>query len=259
MTEVLKVEGLRKSFGANEVLKGVDLTVRQGEVIAVIGASGSGKSTLLRCMNFLETPSAGRVTFEGRLVGVPANGAMRYRAAELAVLRTRMGMVFQHFNLFPHLTALGNVMEGPRTVLRLPRDAAEARARAQLAKVGLAEKADAYPAELSGGQQQRVAIARALAMEPRLMLFDEATSALDPELVGEVLRAIRALAEEGSTMVLVTHELGFAHAVASRVLFLHEGRIHEEGPPAELLLRPRQPRTREFISSVAQFRLPEGP
>jgi polar amino acid transport system ATP-binding protein len=258
MTEILKVQGLTKAFGAHQVLKGIDLAVRQGEVIAVIGASGSGKSTLLRCLNFLEIPTGGRVTFEGKPVGTEANGRMIYRQRELTALRARMGMVFQHFNLFPHRTALENVMEGPRTVLRLPAAEVAARAREQLARVGLADKADAYPAQLSGGQQQRVAIARALVMHPSLMLFDEVTSALDPELVGEVLRTIRLLALDGATMILVTHELGFANAVASRVLFLHEGRIHEEGPPAQVLLHPAEARTREFIASVAEFRLPEA-
>jgi polar amino acid transport system ATP-binding protein len=261
---ILRLEGLRKSFGAAEVLKGVDLAVRKGETVVILGASGSGKSTLLRCVNFLELPTAGRVIFEGTAIGAETRGrrgesVVRYREAELCRLRTRVGMVFQHFNLFPHMSALGNVMEGCVTVLRRPRAEAEARARRVLAKVGLADKADAYPARLSGGQQQRVAIARALAMDPDLMLFDEVTSALDPELVGEVLRTMRALRDDGMTMLIVTHELGFAYHVADRVIFLHDGQIHEEGPPADVLLRPSRPRTREFIEGHGAFRLPDAP
>jgi polar amino acid transport system ATP-binding protein len=258
MTELLRIEGLRKSFGPLEVLKGIDLSVRKGEAIAVLGASGSGKSTMLRCVNFLEHPTGGRIVLNGQPVGTAAgDGSMRYGEADLVRVRKRVGMVFQQFNLFPHMTALGNVMEGQLTVLRRPRAEAERRARDLLAKVGLAEKADAYPARLSGGQQQRVAIARALAMDPELMLFDEATSALDPELVGEVLRTIRALREEGMTMLIVTHELGFAYHVADRVLFLHQGQIHEQGTPAEVLVHPKQVRTREFLEGHGQFRLPE--
>ena len=256
MTEILRIEGLRKSFGPTAVLNGIDLTVNQGETVVVIGASGSGKSTLLRCVNFLELPSAGRVHLNGRLVGTETPDGMRYREAELAPIRAKVGMVFQQFNLFPHMTAIENVMEGPVSVLRLPPAEARARAQALLDKVGLAEKADAYPSRLSGGQQQRVAIARALAMDPQVMLFDEATSALDPELVGEVLRAMRALSEEGMTMLIVTHELGFAYAVADRVIFLHDGLIHEQGTPEEVLLRPREQRTREFLDGHGQFRLP---
>jgi polar amino acid transport system ATP-binding protein len=183
---------------------------------------------------------------------------VRYAERELVKLRARVGMVFQQFNLFPHMSALENVMEGPRTVQGIGRAAAEARAREELARVGLAERADAYPAHLSGGQQQRVAIARALAMQPDVMLFDEVTSALDPELVGEVLRTMRELSDAGMTMLVVTHEIGFAHAVADRVIFLHEGRIHEEGPPGEVLVRPRQPRLREFLSGFSQFKVPGG-
>jgi len=261
--EILRLEGLRKSFGALEVLKGIDLQVARGETIVILGASGSGKSTLLRCVNFLEQPSVGRVVFDGRPVGTEVRGrdgrpAIRYREAEINRLRTRVGMVFQHFNLFPHMTALGNVTEGQRTVLRRPRAEAESKARAMLAKVGLADKADQYPARLSGGQQQRVAIARALAMDPELMLLDEVTSALDPELVGEVLRTVRALSEEGMTMLVVTHELGFAYHVADRVIFLHEGRVHEQGTPQEVLLRPTGARTRDFIEGHGVFRLPDA-
>ena len=261
MAEILRLEGLRKSFGPVEVLKGIDLAVERGETVVILGASGSGKSTLLRCINFLELPSAGRVLLDGTPVGIPGRGkngrgAARYREAELCRVRTRVGMVFQHFNLFPHMTGLGNVMEGQVTVLRRTKADAERIARQVLAKVGLADKAAEYPARLSGGQQQRVAIARALAMDPDIMLFDEVTSALDPELVGEVLRTMRALSDEGMTMLIVTHELGFAYHVADRVVFLHDGSIHEHGTPQEVLLRPRRPRTREFLEGHGLFRLP---
>jgi polar amino acid transport system ATP-binding protein len=255
---VLRVSGLVKRFGAVDVLRGIDLTVARGDRIAILGASGSGKSTLLRCLNFIELPTAGTVQFNGRIIGTERprrDGAAEriYPPSELTKVRQRIGMVFQQFNLFPHMTAVGNVMEGLRTVRRQP--AAEARARAgrELARVGLAEKAEQYPAHLSGGQKQRVAIARALAMDPELMLFDEPTSALDPELVGEVLGVIRALAEEGMTMLLVTHELGFAYHVATRVVFLADGRIHETGTPEEVLKNPRQERTRSFIARHKEF------
>jgi polar amino acid transport system ATP-binding protein len=253
---VIRVEGLHKSFGKLEVLRGIDLTVTKSETMVIIGSSGSGKSTLLRCVNFLELPSAGRIHLDGRPVGQEGRGGWTYDEAELCRVRQRVGMVFQQFNLFPHMTARENVMEGPLSVLRLPRAEAAARAAAHLAKVGLADKADEYPSRLSGGQQQRVAIARALAMEPAVMLFDEATSALDPELVGEVLLTMRALSEEGMTMLIVTHELGFAYAVADRVVFLHEGRIHEEGPPDAVLRDPQKPRTRAFLAGFSHFRLP---
>ncbi|MCP5366439.1 MAG: amino acid ABC transporter ATP-binding protein [Hyphomicrobiales bacterium] len=254
---MLRIEDLHKSFGDLEVLKGVDLTVHRGEVIVILGASGSGKSTLLRCVNFMEIPSGGRVVLQGQPVGREKGGRVVYDERALIPLRAHVGMVFQHFNLFPHMTARENVMEGPRTVLRL--DPAECRRRAEryLDKVGLGWKADAYPAQLSGGQQQRIAIARALAMEPALMLFDEATSALDPELVGEVLEAMKELAEEGMTMLIVTHELGFAYTVADRVLFLADGRILEQGTPDEVLVRPRQEGTRNFLRGHGSFRLPE--
>ncbi len=259
MAPILRIEGLRKSFGPLEVLKGIDLEVEKGETVVVLGASGSGKSTLLRCVNFLERPSAGRVILDGRPIGAQsAGGPVRYSEAELSRVRTRVGMVFQHFNLFPHMTALGNVMEGPRTVLRHAKADAERKAREVLAKVGLGDKADEYPARLSGGQQQRVAIARALAMDPAIMLFDEVTSALDPELVGEVLRTMRALSDEGMTMLIVTHELGFAYHVADRVIFLHDGLVLEQGTPQEVLLRPRTPRTREFLEGHGLFRLPDS-
>ena len=244
---ILSARGLAKRFGANPVLGGIDLDVGQGERIAILGASGSGKSTLLRCLNFLELPDAGTMTLDGRTVG--------RRESELVQVRQRIGMVFQQFNLFPHMTALGNVMEGLRTVRRLTWPDAEARARRELARVGLADKAASYPAHLSGGQKQRVAIARALAMDPELLLFDEPTSALDPELVGEVLGVIRALAEEGRTMLLVTHELGFAYHVATRVIFLAQGMIHEQGTPDEILRHPRKERTQAFLASHRQFSL----
>ena len=257
MSELLRIEGLRKSFGANEVLKGIDLTVNAGDAVVLLGSSGSGKSTLLRCVNFLEIPSAGRVILDGMPVGRESGGGIEYVERDLTPIRAHVGMVFQHFNLFPHMTARENVMEGPRTVLRLARADCIARAEKYLNRVGLADKMDAYPSHLSGGQQQRVAIARALAMEPRLMLFDEATSALDPELVGEVLQTMKSLADEGMTMLIVTHELGFAYSVADKVLFLHEGRIHEQGTPDEVLVRPREARTREFLGGHATFRLPD--
>jgi len=257
MTPLLLVEGLRKRFGAHEVLRGIDLEVQRGETLVIIGASGSGKSTLLRCMNFLEIPDGGRVHLDGTTVGeASGKNGWRYREHKLAEVRARVGMVFQHFNLFPHMTAIENVMEGPLSVLGLSRAEAGDRAAAMLQRVGLADKARSYPSRLSGGQQQRVAIARALAMQPMLMLFDEATSALDPELVGEVLQVMRDLKQSGMTMLVVTHELGFAFHAADRVAFLHEGIVHETGTPREVLLAPGQPRTQAFLSSLSQFRLP---
>jgi polar amino acid transport system ATP-binding protein len=247
----IEIRGLRKSFGALEVLRGIDLSVEPGEVVCVIGPSGSGKSTLLRCVNFLEDPSEGTVEVAGFRLG--GGHRTKRKREQIRRLRVHVGMVFQQFNLFPHMTALGNVMEGLRTV-RGQRDAeARERAHTELARVGLADKADAYPARLSGGQKQRVAIARALAMDPEVLLFDEPTSALDPELVGEVLRVIRSLAEEGRTMLLVTHEIGFAYHVASRVLFIAEGVIHEQGTPDQVLKRPTQPRTQAFIERHREF------
>ena len=246
---LLSVAGLRKRFAGNEVLRGIDLDVQPGERIAILGASGSGKSTLLRCLNFMEMPDSGTVTLDGKTIG--QNG--RYRESDLTRVRQRIGMVFQQFNLFPHMTALGNVMEGLRTVRRMDRSQADRLAREQLARVGLADKADQYPARLSGGQKQRVAIARALAMEPELLLFDEPTSALDPGLVSEVLAVIRTLAEEGRTMLLVTHEVGFAYHFADRVLFIADGVIHEQGTPDEVLKHPRQARTQAFLASHNEF------
>ncbi|WP_423212070.1 amino acid ABC transporter ATP-binding protein [Paracoccus yeei] len=251
---LLQIENLHKSFGPTEVLKGLDLTVGKGERIAILGSSGSGKSTFLRCINFMEVPTSGRVILDGQPIGAPdRRGRLTVREAQLCDLRARVGMIFQQFNLFPHMTVLANVMEGPLSVLRQPRAQVEERARHYLARVGLSERVAAYPAQLSGGQQLRVAIARALTMEPEVLLFDEPTSSLDPELVGEVLDVILDLSREGRTMLLVTHELGFAYHFATRVLFLHQGRIHEEGPPAQVLKAPREERTREFLSRFTAF------
>ena len=239
---LIEVRGLSKSFGSLEVLRDIDLDVHRGEVVVIIGPSGSGKSTLLRCLNRLEDATAGSV----RIGGTEITG----RASNLSQMRRRVGMVFQHFNLFPHMTALDNVMEGPRTVLRMSRTDAEARARDLLKKVGLDDKAGSKPANLSGGQQQRVAIARALAMNPDAMLFDEVTSALDPELVGEVLTVMRGLAEEGMTMVVVTHEMSFARRVADRVVFLDQGVIVEQGAPDRIFQRAEEERTRQFLDQL---------
>jgi polar amino acid transport system ATP-binding protein len=222
----------------------------------LLGSSGSGKSTLLRCINFMEEPTAGRIRINGELVGQEQNGRIRYRESELCKLRTRIGMVFQLFNLFPHMTALENVMEGQVIVLGRSKEEARDKAMNQLRRVGLEDKASEYPARLSGGQKQRVAIARALAMDPSVMLFDEVTSALDPELVGEVLRTMRQLAEEGMTMVCVTHELGFAYHVANKLCFLHDGKIVEEGRPQEVLQNPRTEKVRDFIAGHSLFKLP---
>lgn len=247
MTEpVIAVRGLTKSFGSLDVLKGIDLDLMPGEVLGLIGPSGSGKSTLIRCLNMMETPSGGRFTFKGQEVTTRFRGkGARIGTGEL---RRDVGMVFQHFNLFPHLTVIDNITKGPRIVRGQSRDEAEALAMDLLAQVGLADKANAYPSHLSGGQKQRVAIARALAMKPDVLLLDEVTSALDPELVGEVLAVIRRLAEGGMTMVLVTHEMGFAADIASRVIFMEQGRIAEEGSPDEILRNPRSERLRGFLS-----------
>ncbi|MCI1010763.1 MAG: histidine/lysine/arginine/ornithine ABC transporter ATP-binding protein [Pseudomonas sp. PGPPP4] len=247
----LTVEGLHKRYGDHEVLKGVSLKAKTGDVVSLIGASGSGKSTFLRCINFLEQPNAVTMTLDGETVRMADDrGAVRVAdAAQLQNLRTRLAMVFQHFNLWSHLSVLDNITLAPRKALGVGKAEAEDRARKYLDKVGLpARVADQYPAFLSGGQQQRVAIARALAMEPEIMLFDEPTSALDPELVGEVLKVIRALAEEGRTMLMVTHEMAFAREVSSQVLFLHQGVVEEEGPPSEVLVSPRSERLRQFLS-----------
>ncbi len=250
---LLRVRGLTKRFGANEVLHGIDLDVEPGERIAILGASGSGKSTLLRCLNFMEVPTAGMVELDGKPVGSERGSGRVYREGELTAVRQRVGMVFQQFNLFPHMTAAGNVMEGLRTVRGQSKAEALKRAEKELARVGLADKAGTYPAHLSGGQKQRVAIARALAMDPEMLLFDEPTSALDPELVGEVLTTIHSLADEGRTMLLVTHELGFAYHVATRVIFLADGNIHEQGTPDEILKNPKNERTRAFLAGHHRF------
>jgi len=243
---------VHKRFGRLEVLRGVSMEVARGEVVVIIGASGSGKTTFLRCINHLERLDGGRIYVDGELVGYrEKNGRLvEDREREVARKRAAIGMVFQRFNLFPHLTALGNVIEAPIRVKKVPRKEAEETGRERLAKVGLADKLSAYPSQLSGGQQQRVAIARALAMEPKLMLFDEPTSALDPELVGEVLDVMKSLAREGMTMIVVSHEMGFAREVADRIVFMDEGVIVEEGSPEELFLRPSQPRTQAFLSKI---------
>ena len=245
-------EGVHKRFGRNEVLKGITLRVAPGEVMCLLGPSGSGKSTFLRCINHLEKINAGRLSVDGELVGYRQVGDRLHelRESEIARKRAEIGMVFQHFNLFPHMTALENVTCAPIRVKRAAREQARASARDLLDRVGLADKLDAYPAQLSGGQQQRVAIARALAMEPKLMLFDEPTSALDPELVGEVLAVMQQLARDGMTMVVVTHEMGFAREVADTVVFMDGGVVVEAGPPAEVLGAPRHERTRAFLSKV---------
>lgn len=239
---MINVRGLYKSFGKLQALKNVSLEVRESEVVVLIGASGSGKSTLLRCLNFLEIPDKGVVEFSGRAVDPGSDN--------LNLLRRDVGMVFQLFNLFPHMTVLANIIEAPVMVKKMSRQKAVGEALALLKKVGLEDKVDAYPCQLSGGQQQRVAIARALAMNPRVMLFDEPTSALDPELVGEVLAVMKQLAGEGMTMIVVTHEMGFAREVADRVVFIDEGRIVEEGDPVQIFERPSQKRTSEFLGKV---------
>ncbi|MDR5826056.1 amino acid ABC transporter ATP-binding protein [Caballeronia sp. LZ043] len=249
---IVRAADVRKSFGEFQALKGITLDVAEGEVLCIIGPSGSGKSTFLRCINQLETVSDGALWVNGELLGYRQDGNKLHELSEKQIARQRLAtaMVFQRFNLFPHMTALENVIEGPVHVLKRPRAEAVKEARALLERVGLGHKCDAFPVELSGGQQQRVAIARALAMHPQLLLFDEPTSALDPELVGEVLAVMRGLAESGMTMIVVTHELGFAREVANRVVFMDQGQIVEAGPTAQVLSEPRQARTRDFISAV---------
>ena len=243
MNPVVEIKALRKSFGTNEVLKGIDLTVQAGEVIAIIGKSGSGKSTLLRCINGLETFQHGALTVDGKPLVHDSPAAMRE-------LRQHVGMIFQSFNLFPHLTVGRNIMLAPTLVKKKDATAATELAKKLLDRVGLAEKFDAMPDQLSGGQQQRVAIARALAMEPAVLLCDEITSALDPELVGEVLRVVESLAEEGMTLLMVTHEMNFARKVSDRVIFMHQGRVHEMGPPQQLFGDPQTPELKQFLSSL---------
>ncbi|MCB0866564.1 MAG: amino acid ABC transporter ATP-binding protein [Solirubrobacterales bacterium] len=241
---VLRIENVHKRFGSLKVLQGVDLTINRGEVVCVLGPSGSGKSTLLRCINLLEPPEEGRILLEDKEITGKAN------QDGIDFVRRRVGMVFQQFNLFPHMCALDNVTVGPLKVLDKPKSEVEPKARALLDRVGMSAKVDEYPDRLSGGQQQRVAIARALAMDPHVMLFDEVTSALDPELVKEVLDVMRELASEGMTMIVVTHEMGFARDVSDRVVFMDGGKVLEEGPPAEVLGNPQQPRTQKFLGLV---------
>ncbi len=251
---MLEATAVHKRLGHHDVLRGVDLLVGTGEVVCLIGPSGSGKSTFLRCVNHLERLDAGRITVGGALVGYRERGGALYELPERELCRQRaaIGMVFQRFNLFAHMTVLENVIEAPMRVAGLSRAAATERARRLIERVGLSAKLDAFPSRLSGGQQQRVAIARALAMEPRLMLFDEPTSALDPELVGEVLAVMRALAEDGMTMLAVTHEIAFARDVAGRIAFMDEGRIVEEGAARDVLTRPQHPRTQAFLQRVRE-------
>ncbi|QDO98435.1 amino acid ABC transporter ATP-binding protein [Ferrovibrio terrae] len=239
---LVRLDGVEKRFGDLHVLKGVDLKVEAGQVVAIIGKSGSGKSTLLRCINGLETHNDGRITVDGKVVSEDARS--------LRELRQTVGMVFQQFNLFPHLSAGRNVMLAPMVVLKSQGQASEALARDCLAKVGLAEKFDTYPDKLSGGQQQRVAIARTLAMQPKIILCDEITSALDPELVAEVLKVVKTLADQGMTLIMVTHEMAFAREVADLLVFMHQGRVHEVGPPAELFDAPQTPELRQFLGAV---------
>lgn len=249
---LLKVERLRKSFGAHEVLRGIDVAVMRGDVTCIVGPSGSGKSTLLRCLNYLEKPTGGAIFLRGEPVGVRWKGEKLYEMSfnELARQRQRMGMVFQGFHLFPHKTVLENVIEAPVQVKRVPRATAVDEAMVLLERVGMKDRATYYPAQLSGGQQQRAAIARSLAMKPDVMLFDEPTSALDPELVGEVLAVMRQLADDGMTMVVVTHEMGFARDVADHLIFMDGGVIVEQGQPVEVLTRPQHDRTRAFLARV---------
>lgn len=253
VTPVIEIRDLHKSFGRLEVLKGVDLVAERGHVVSLIGSSGSGKSTLLRCSNLLEDSQQGEILFEGEPIQWKGRGHARHPAdkAQVTRIRTNLSMVFQQFNLWAHLTILENVMEAPITVLGHDRTEIEERARGYLAKVGIAEKCDAYPAQLSGGQQQRAAIARALCMEPRALLFDEPTSALDPELEQEVVRVIKDLAREGRTMIIVTHDMRLAADVSEHVVFLHQGKIEEEGPPDTLFGRPQTDRLRQFLSATA--------
>lgn len=251
---LVRIIDLHKSFGSLEVLKGIDIEVARGEKLSIIGPSGSGKTTLLRCINYLEKPTSGHIYIDDKLIGEKqVNGRYAHLSdRELAAERAEIGFVFQRFNLFPHLSALDNAAVAPRRVLGVPKDEAEGRAMAMLEKVGMAHKAHEFPERLSGGQQQRVAIARVLAMQPKLMLFDEATSALDPELIGEVLKVIRELADEGHTMMIVTHEITFAEDISDRVVFMDGGNVIEQGPPHELLSNPSHERTRTFLRQILE-------
>ena len=254
MDPLVRIVDLHKSFGALEVLAGIDLDIMRGEKVSIIGPSGSGKTTLLRCINYLEKPSGGHIYIDGALIGEKeVDGRFVHLSdRELAKERQEIGFVFQRFNLFPHLSAIDNVTIAPRKVLGLGREEADELGRRMLEKVGLGHKTNEYPERLSGGQQQRVAIARVLAMQPKLMLFDEATSALDPELIGEVLRVMRQLAEEGRTMVIVTHEIQFATEVSDRVVFMDGGKIVEQGPPRDVIFKPVQPRTKAFLTHIQE-------
>lgn len=249
-TSMIEVQNLSKSFGDNLVLDSFSMSVKQGEVIGIIGPSGSGKSTLLRCINYLEKPDHGSITIDGEKVSVDDKDSSKVSSTKIAHLRAQVGMVFQQFNLFPHMTAWQNIIAGPKFVLKEKAEVYEEKATRLLQQVGLTEKANQFPEELSGGQQQRVAIARALAMNPKVMLFDEATSALDPEIVGEVLAVMRNLATEGMTMLVVTHEMGFVRQVADRVIFMDHGKIIEQGEPNALFDAPKQQRTQDFLSSI---------
>ncbi len=251
-TPMVKSEGVRKHYGSLQVLKGIDLEVQPGQVFCIVGPSGSGKSTFLRCINHLEKVNGGRLSVDGELVGYRQSGDKLYelKEKEVAAKRADIGMVFQKFNLFPHMTVLGNVIEAPCQVRRENKPTVVARAKEMIARVGLSDKLDAYPNQLSGGQQQRVAIARALAMKPKLMLFDEPTSALDPELVGEVLDVMRGLADDGMTMIVVTHEMGFAREVGDALVFMDAGVVVESGTPKDVLTNPQHERTRAFLSKV---------
>lgn len=255
MSEVsaLNIRELHKTFGANHVLKGISLEAKKGDVISIIGSSGSGKSTFLRCINLLETPTSGEIWVKGEQIAMKENRAgilLPSNDKQVQRIRSKLAMVFQSFNLWSHMTVLENVIEAPVHVLNVPKDQAIAKAEALLKKVGLLERKDYYPSHLSGGQQQRAAIARALAVEPEVMLFDEPTSALDPELVGEVLGVMKDLANEGRTMLVVTHEMAFARDVSNHVMFLHEGKVEEQGDPKQLFSQPKSPRLKQFISSV---------
>jgi len=254
---IINVENLHKWYGRLHVLRGIDLTVAPQEVVVIIGRSGSGKSTLLRCLNFLEEPSAGTITIDGQTVsaGLRMSASLRTRAGRqrILALRLKTGMVFQEFNLFPHMTALENILEGLVTVKKIPKEQAVLIGEQCLAKVGLSDKRDEHPIRLSGGQKQRVAIARVLAMEPKVMMFDEPTSALDPELIGEVLDVMLQLAQEGTTMLVVTHEMGFAREVADRIIHIHEGQIVEVGPPKQILSNPQDERTVAFLRTFTRF------